>query len=141
MRAATAIAIAGSLTAVTAGVTAAQAAPAGPRKTEVVKIATRHPFGRVLTTAKGEHTLYLAPMGGCTGQCLSIWPALLMPKGRHHPSGTPCLGTAKFGKRLQVTYRGKRLYLFSGDTGHSASGNGIGGFKVAKLVVKSCPKK
>jgi hypothetical protein len=33
------------------------------------------------------------------------------------PAGTRCLGTAAAGHRRQVTYRGKRLYLFAGDYG------------------------
>lgn len=140
MRAGAAIAIAGSLTAVTAGVTAAQAAPASAKKTAVVKVGTSQRFGKILRTVKGQ-ALYIHPGGPCTGPCLGIWPVLLMPKGTSRPGGALCLATVKFGKRLQVTYRKQRLYTFVEDTGRSATGNGIGGFKVAKLVVKACPKK
>ena len=137
-----AIAVAGSLTAVAAEASVAQAAPDHVSKTHVVKIASRHSFGRILTTVRGR-SLYVLPKGSCTGPCLGIWPVLLMPKGRGHtmPTGTPCLGTAKFGNRFQVTYRHQRLYLFAEDSGSSVNGNGIGGFKVARLVLKSCPKK
>ncbi len=142
VRTAAAIAIAGSLTAVAAEVSVAQAAPATVRKTTVVKIATRHPFGRILTTVNGR-SLYVLPHGSCTGGCLGVWPVLLMPKGRGSstPVGAPCLGKAPFGHRWQVTYRNQRLYLFAGDSGTSVNGNNVGGFKVAKLVARSCPRK
>lgn len=141
-RTAVAITVAGSLTAVVAGASAAQAAPDHVRQTQVVKTASRHGFGRILTTLRGR-SLYVLPKGSCTASCLSIWPALLMPKGRGHtmPVGASCLGTAKFGNRFQVTYRGRRLYLFAEDSGTSVNGNNIAGFKVAKLLLRSCPKK
>jgi hypothetical protein len=64
-----------------------------------------------------------------------------MPKGKTMPKGVRCLGTAKFGRhhQLQVTYHGKRLYTFTGDSGHSVNGNGVAGFKVAKVTI--CKKK
>ena len=58
-----------------------------------------------------------------------------MPKGgKTMPKGAMCLGTAKAGSRLQVTYNGHRLYTFVDDTGHSVTGNGLAGFKVAKVT-------
>jgi len=39
---------------------------------------------------------------------------------------------------LQVTYHKQRLYTFTGDSGHSVNGNGVAGFKVAK-VTAMCP--
>lgn len=38
-----------------------------------------------------------------------------------------------------MTYRGKRLYLFAGDTGSAVTGNGLSGFVVAKVLSGSCP--
>ncbi len=133
--AAAAIALAGSLTA--GGVTAAQAQPQATRKAAVVKVVTRSPFGKMLATTHGR-SLYYLPAGSCTGGCLSAWPPLLMPEGKTTPLGTTCLKTATFGHRLQVTYRGKRLYLFSGDSGTSVNGNGQDGFKVAKVKTGAC---
>jgi predicted lipoprotein with Yx(FWY)xxD motif len=140
-RAAVAVAIAGTLTSVAVGVTAAQAAPDTMKKAVVVHHATRHPFGSMLTTVRGR-SLYILPSGSCSGACLSAWPPLLMPAGKTIPLGNGCLGTAKFGRhhRLQVTYRKKRLYLFSGDSGTSVNGNGVAGFKVAKRMSGRCPR-
>jgi hypothetical protein len=73
---------------------------------------------------------------GHRGCGLGIWPRLIMPAGKTILRGASCLGTAKFGgrHRLQVTYHGKRLYTFVGDMGHSVNGNGMQGFKVAKVI-------
>jgi predicted lipoprotein with Yx(FWY)xxD motif len=111
--------------------------PAKAAKTAVVAHKrTRPKFGSMLVTAKAGRALYILPRGTCTGQCLAIWPRLLMPKGKTKPLGTSCLGTAKVGKtgRRQVTYGGKRVYTFADDHGHSVTGNGVAGFKVAKAV-------
>lgn len=135
--AAAALAI-GSLTAVSASVSAAQAVPQTGTKVTMVKIVTRHPFGKMLATVKGR-SLYIKPSGGCNAACLAAWPPLLLPKHTTTPLGTRCLGTAAFRHRRQVTYRGKRLYLFVGDSGGSVRGNGVSGFKVAKVKSGPCP--
>jgi predicted lipoprotein with Yx(FWY)xxD motif len=120
----------------TTGVAAAQSAPAAHSKSAVVvKEAKRHHFGKILVTPKAGAALYTLPHGSCKSGCLSIWPRLVMPKGKTVPKGASCLGTAKFGHgRLQVTYHGKRLYTFTGDSGHSVNGNGVMGFRVAKVT-------
>jgi predicted lipoprotein with Yx(FWY)xxD motif len=136
-RTATAIAVIGGTTALSADLVGAQAAPAVTKTAVVVKVVTRHGFGKILATVHGR-ALYFRPHGGCTGACLAIWPPLLMPMGKTIPLGTHCLGTMARGSRRQVTYRGKRLYKFSTDTGTSVTGNGIGGFKVAKFSTAAC---
>ncbi|HEY2641564.1 MAG TPA: hypothetical protein VGI66_16975 [Streptosporangiaceae bacterium] len=119
-------------------------APARPavavnRTATVVKKATRHHFGRIIVTVRGRALYYLTPHHSCTGQCLSVWPRLVMPAGKTIPKGAPCLGTKAFGThhRLQVTYHKQRLYTFVSDSGTSVTGDGIAGFKVAK-VVRGC---
>src|SRR5262249_32674573 len=101
----------------------------------VVKERVRHGFGKILVTTKGR-ALYVKPHGGCNSLCLSSWPRLVMPKGKTIPKGATCLGTAKVGShhRLQVTHRKIRPYPFTGDSGTSVNGNGLEGFKVAKVV-------
>jgi predicted lipoprotein with Yx(FWY)xxD motif len=141
VRTATAVAVIGSVTGVSAGLVAAQAAPtaaAVTKKAVVVKVVTRHPFGKMLATTHGR-SLYIKPHGGCAAACLAAWPPLFMPKGKTIPLGTHCLGTMKAGHRRQVTYRGKRLYLFVSDSGSSVTGNNVQGFKVAKISMGSCP--
>ncbi len=143
-RAATAALVAGSVTGLTAGLTTvAQAAPTATKKLKVVKVVTRKPFGKMLANTKGKGaSLYYKPKGKCTTTCLSVWPPLLLPKGsKATPIGVACLGTVKFGKRTQITYRGKRLYTFTADTGTSVTGNGVAGFVVAKVKTGKCPKK
>lgn len=119
--------------------TAAAAAPMHPatHSAVVVKERVRPHFGKILVTVHGA-ALYYLPSGSCTGQCLSVWPRLVMPAGKTKPEGATCLGTSAFGHhRLQVTYRKHRLYTFTGDSGTSVNGNGVAGFKVAK-VMRSC---
>jgi|HubBroStandDraft_1064217.scaffolds.fasta_scaffold77161_2 predicted lipoprotein with Yx(FWY)xxD motif len=142
MRAATAAVAAASLTAVVADLSAAQASPAAThKKVQVVKVVTRKPFGQMLATVKGAASLYYLPKGSCSGECLAIWPPLVMRKGSTAtPTGVTCLSTAKFGRLRQVTYRGHRLYTFTGDSGTSVNGNGEGGFAVAKVKSGACPK-
>ncbi|HEX9032750.1 MAG TPA: hypothetical protein VF834_12980 [Streptosporangiaceae bacterium] len=125
----------GTLTAVSAPF--AQAAPQTTR-VQVVKVVTRAPFGKMLATIHGR-SLYILPKGSCTGPCVTAWPRLLMPLHTTTPLGTRCLGTVKVGSRLQVTYRGRRLWLFASDSGTSVRGNNVSGFKVAKLITTPCP--
>jgi predicted lipoprotein with Yx(FWY)xxD motif len=102
----------------------------------VVKERRRPHFGKILVTVHGA-ALYYLPSGSCTGQCLAVWPRLVMPAGKTEPKGATCLGTSALGHhRLQVTYRKHRLYTFTGDMGGSVTGNGVSGFKVAKVMRK-----
>jgi len=113
---------------------------ASSKSVVVVKERRRRHFGKILVTVHGK-ALYYLPHGSCTtaSGCLAIWPRLVMPAGKTVPKGANCLGTARFGShhRLQVTYRKHRLYTFVDDTGTSVTGNGVDGFKVAK-VLRSC---
>lgn len=104
-----------------------------PRSAVVVEERTHAPFGKILYTTH-HRALYYVKSGSCTGGCLSVWPPLLMPKGKTMPKGASCLATAKFGRRLQVTYRHHRLYTFINDSGGSVTGNGVEGFAVARVV-------
>ncbi|HEX3492633.1 MAG TPA: hypothetical protein VHU92_25035 [Streptosporangiaceae bacterium] len=134
-----AVALAGSAVAVApTAATASTAVSAHNTKTAVVvKAARRHGFGKILVTPKGR-ALYVLPHGSCGASCVSIWPRLVMPRGKTMPKGAKCLATAKFGahRRLQVTYRKMRLYTFTGDSGTSVNGNGVAGFKAAKVTVR-----
>jgi predicted lipoprotein with Yx(FWY)xxD motif len=129
MAAATAVMTVGGLVVTSA----ASAQVEGQKTTKVVKETVRGTFGEILTNTKGL-TLYIEPTGTCTGGCLTIWPPLLMPKGKTMPGGIATgLGTVKKGKRLQVTYEGKRLYTFYEDSGTSTLGENVGGFVVAQV--------
>jgi len=122
-------------TVATAGIAAAAQAQVRPAtagsSATVVQVARRTGFGKILVTVSVGMALYENP-SGCNSACRSIWPPLLMPKHKTIPKGSNCLGTKKLGRRLQVTYKGQRLYTFTGDSGHSVNGNGVAGFVVAK---------
>ena len=134
-----AVVIGGS--AATVGIATASAAQARPghvaTSATVVHVATRAPFGKILTRTNGL-SLYIHPVGTCNASCRNVWPPLLMPAGATTPLGEKCLATAALGTKLQVTYHGQRLYSFTGDSGTSVNGNGLSGFKVAK-VTTACP--
>src|SRR5262249_56250206 len=125
----------------TAGIAASAQAQIRPASAgisaTVVKEARRTGFGLMLVTPSTGMALYEHPNGGCDATCRSIWPPLLMPRGKTVPKGAPCLATVKLGTRLQVTYHKQRLYTFTGDSGPTVNGNGQAGFVVAK-VTKKC---
>lgn len=105
-------------------------------KKRVVEVVTRGPFGKMLATVAGR-SLYTPPPTGCAGGCLSVWPPLDVAKGVV-PTGRKGLGTVqvKVGHTVhfQVTYLGKPLFAFVGDSGSSVNGNGDGGFSVATVA-------
>jgi len=102
---------------------------------KVVQVVNRSPFGNMLATVKGA-SLYTPPSTGCAGGCLSVWPPLYVKKNTT-PTGAVGLGTVSVmvGKKdkFQVTYNGRPLYTFTGDSGTSVNGNGVGGFSVATV--------
>lgn len=84
----------------------------------------------VLTTTKGR-TLYSLSVEKngkfiCTASCLSVWHPLMVPMGVR-PTGPVKLGTVKRPEGgTQVTYKGRPLYHFGGDTkAGQANGEGI----------------
>jgi len=84
----------------------------------------------VLTTTKGR-TLYSLSVEKngtfiCTASCLSVWHPLTVPAGVR-PTGPVKLGTiARPEGGTQVTYKGRPLYRFGGDTkAGQANGEGI----------------
>jgi predicted lipoprotein with Yx(FWY)xxD motif len=114
----------------------------------VAKKADNATLGKtILTTTKGR-TLYSlsAETKGrfiCTGSCLSIWHPLVVKAGVK-PIGPVKLGTIKRPDgRTQVTYKGRPLYSFGGDTkSGEANGEGIKdvGTWHAATVAKLAPK-
>ena len=135
-----AVASIGALAVLGAGVSvvapAANAVKKPTSKAVVVHKAKRGSFGKILVTASSSASLYYIPSNTCTGSCLVIWPPLLMPVGKTKPKGSSALGTepSPLGNGgLQVTFHGKGLYTYVGDTGASLNGNGVGGFMVAAV--------
>ncbi|HWD55854.1 MAG TPA: hypothetical protein VG346_12065 [Acidimicrobiales bacterium] len=109
---------AGAASASALAVTGAAGAATSGAKVTIVN--TSH--GKVLSDGKTVYTLK-ASSTPCTAACLKVWPAVVLPSGVKHAtagSGVTAskLGTVKVSGATQVTYGGKRLYLFSGDTAH-----------------------
>lgn len=94
----------------------------------VVKEANVH--GSTVLTANNGHTLYTLSVEKhgrfiCTGGCVKTWFPLIVAAGVK-PTGPVPLGTVKRpdGKR-QVTFGGRPLYTFQGDSGKGET-NGEG---------------
>jgi predicted lipoprotein with Yx(FWY)xxD motif len=90
-------------------------------------------YGKVLIDQKGLALYYDTankPMHfACTGDCLTAWPPLVLPKGQTAAlagTGVARLGTVRGPSGLQVTWEGKALYTFVEDTKGTVTGQGIG---------------
>ena len=94
-------------------------------------------LGKILVSASGR-TLYHDSLEKqnlvkCTGACAAEWPPLVIAAGAKPVAGSgvtaSMLGTVKRSDgKLQVTYGGKPLYLFSGDKkAGDVKGQGTGG--------------
>jgi predicted lipoprotein with Yx(FWY)xxD motif len=95
-------------------------------------------LGKILVSTGGR-TLYhdsseAKNVVRCTGACAAIWPPLLVGAGTKPVAGpgvkAALLGTVKRdGGKLQITYSGLPLYLYSGDKrAGQVNGQGVGGF-------------
>lgn len=94
-------------------------------------------LGKILVSASGR-TLYHDSLEGknlvkCIGACVAQWPPLVIAAGAKPVAGSgvtaSMLGTVKRSDgKIQVTYGGKPLYLFSGDKkAGDVKGQGTGG--------------
>src|SRR5689334_10024166 len=75
-------------------------------------------LGRTVVDGRG-HTVYVFDRPTCTGACAASWiPFLTKGKPVAHGVAARLLGTKKVaGGKLQVTFHGKPLYFFAGDSG------------------------
>jgi predicted lipoprotein with Yx(FWY)xxD motif len=115
-----------------------EATPAGPGDEQRAALGTAEVsgLGSVLVDAEG-FTLYELKTESdgqiqCTGECAEAWPPVIAPGGvaLAPPSGVAAtIGTvARPDGRLQVTFAGKPLYRFAGDSQPGqANGQGQGG--------------
>lgn len=109
---------------------AAAVAQAGSSKVHHASMATveleETGLGKILANSAG-HTLYVftrderdKDMCVTTGGCATVWPPLLASGSPTAGGGVTqkLLGTIRLpGGEMQVTYKGRPLYLYSGDTG------------------------
>jgi len=111
----------GGLSAALVGVDAAGAATK-TAKTVVVSTAKNPKLGTILVSGKTVYTLKPSKTA-CTAACLKVWPALVLPTGVTKATAGSGVSASKLGSVTrsggvhQVTYQGKPLYFFSGDSG------------------------
>lgn len=99
-----------------------------------VKAATVAKYGKILEDQSGLPLYYYtkdkAPnLFACTGDCLTAWPALLLPKGQSKPkvgAGVTGISSVKSPQGVQVTWNGKPLYTFFRDSKGVVKGQGVG---------------
>jgi predicted lipoprotein with Yx(FWY)xxD motif len=106
----------------------------------VVVLKTKQ-FGPVLAT-KGHLALYTwnkekDKKVHCTGACEKAWPAITVPSGtmvaKHVAGAMGVFGTIKRPDgRTQVTFDGRPLYTYHGDTPTKILCNGVDGWFVVK---------
>jgi len=120
---------------------------AAGRAVVVVHPAKNAKLGKTILVNLHGHTLYqLSAEGGkkfiCTdSKCLSVWHPLVVKSGVK-PTGASRLATVKRPDgRIQVTFRGRPLYTFSGDMARGdANGEGfkdVGTWHAASLSASS----
>jgi len=101
---------------------------AGAATSPVISTSKSSQFGTILVSGTALYTLKASKIP-CTAQCIKVWPEVLLPKGATKPKAGSGVNAAKLGtvKRshgaLQVTYAGKPLYWFSGDSPGQVNGN------------------
>lgn len=108
------VAVGGISLSVVASSEAGAASGVAVSTTKNAKMGTLLVSGKTLYTLKPSST-------ACTAACLKIWPALVLPAGVTKAKAGPGVSASKLGsvKRngaVQVTYGGKPLYFFTGDT-------------------------
>jgi predicted lipoprotein with Yx(FWY)xxD motif len=88
----------------------------------VVSTAKSAKFGTILVSGTTLYTLKPSKTA-CTATCLKVWPPLVLPKGQTKATAGSGVSASKLGTvtrsggTRQVTYNGKALYWFSGDSG------------------------
>jgi predicted lipoprotein with Yx(FWY)xxD motif len=111
----------GGLSASAFAVSTAGATTIGAAKSVVVSTVKSAKFGKVLASGTTLYTLK-ASKTACTAACVKIWPELVLPKGVTKATAGTGVSASKLGTITrtggvrQVTYNGKPLYWFSGDT-------------------------
>jgi predicted lipoprotein with Yx(FWY)xxD motif len=105
----------------------------------VVSLKSVKKYGDVLFDQQGLALYYdtqdKPPHFGCTGGCLTFWPALVLPKGQKAAvagKGVTGLGVVMNPKlkpagTMQVTWKGKPLYTYAADSKGTVNGQGIQG--------------
>ncbi len=87
----------------------------------VVSSTQNSTYGTILVSGKTVYTLEASKVA-CTARCLKVWPELLLPKGVKKPTAGAGVSAANLGTvrrrghALQVTYTGKPLHWFVGDS-------------------------
>jgi predicted lipoprotein with Yx(FWY)xxD motif len=111
----------GGLSASVFAVSTAGATTSRTAKSVAISTVKTANFGKILVSGKTLYSLK-ASKTACTAACLKIWPELVLPTGVTKATAGTGVSASKLGTIMrtggvrQVTYNGKALYRFSGDT-------------------------
>ncbi len=129
----------------TMGDTAGAAARRQPNR--IIATTENARFGTILVSGKTVYTLK-ASTTPCTTQCLKVWPEVLVPRGTTKAQAgsgvrASMLGTIKRSRGArQVTYGGKPLYYFAGDSSAGqVNGNVTDTWGTWSVVVTAKPEQ
>jgi predicted lipoprotein with Yx(FWY)xxD motif len=138
--------IGGAILAVALVAVVALASASGSSRS-ATKVKSGHALGKTVLVNSAGRTLYSLSAEThrrfiCTGSCLSLWHPLFATGGKK-PTGARSLGTVKRPEgKLQVTYKGRPLYTFSGDHKRGdAMGEGLKDVGVWHAAVVSSASK
>ena len=106
-----------------------------PSLSSIVQTKSSSSFGQYLIEPSGQ-ALYTYSkdkpgVSNCTGSCLAIWPAYV-DNGSSTNLPNPISTIKRNNGQIQFTYKGLPLYTYVNDNNHTASGNGVAGFYLAK---------
>jgi predicted lipoprotein with Yx(FWY)xxD motif len=111
----------GGVSASVFAVSTAGAVTSREAKNGTVSIVKTNKFGKVLVSGDTLYTLKPSKTA-CTAACLKVWPEFVLPAGVTKATAGSGVSASKLGTVTrpggvtQVTYGGKPLYFFSGDT-------------------------
>ncbi|HEY3724650.1 MAG TPA: hypothetical protein VGN59_14960 [Acidimicrobiia bacterium] len=114
-----------------------------PTAAAVIKTTDNATLGKILVDANGKTVYTLTNAGAavaCTGGCLSVWPAVMLPSGTSTATGgagVTGLTVVTTANGKQVAAKGLPLYTFANDTAAGdAKGDGLASFGGTWHVVK-----
>lgn len=112
-----------------------------PRPSGVTVLSTAVIDGGPAFVNSAQHAVYTSDgdttnnQSNCTGQCASVWPPVSPPSVA---LSAPWASFMRSDGSQQLSYNGKPLYTFTGDTAPDvATGNGLNGFHLARPLAGS----
>lgn len=102
--------------------------------TSIVTVRSSATLGKYLADVNGRalytYNIDLPDQSNCSGSCAKAWPPYTTVSIPHMPVNVSDVKRAD--GRIQYTHKGLPLYYFANEKSGVVTGNGVGGFTVAK---------